>query len=44
MASELRAEAQDEADRVYGYPKSHMDILNTPDVAHQINRLLENVR
>ncbi|MGZ8157709.1 MAG: lipase family alpha/beta hydrolase [Methylobacter sp.] len=44
LASELRAEAQDEADRVYGYPKSHMDILNTADVAHQINRLLENVR
>lgn len=44
LASQLRAEAQDETDRLYGYQASHMGILNSPEVAHQINLLLESVR
>ncbi|MDT4290332.1 alpha/beta hydrolase [Methylomonas sp. MO1] len=44
LASELRAEAQEEADRIYGYPHSHMGILNAPETANQLNRLLDSVR
>lgn len=44
LASQLRAEAQDETDRLYGYQTSHMGILNTSGVANQINLLLESVR
>lgn len=44
LASELRAEAQEEADRLYGYQQSHMGILNTPDTVQVVNRLLDKVR
>lgn len=44
LSSQLRTEAQDEANRLYGYQESHISILNTPNVAQRINRLLENVR
>lgn len=44
LASELRAEAQEEADRLYGYQKSHMEILNAPETAKVVNHLLESVR
>lgn len=44
LASQLRPEAQDEADRLQGYPASHMGILQTPATAETINQLLERVR
>lgn len=44
LASQLRPEAQEEADRLHGYQASHMGILNAPDVAQRINRLLEKAR
>lgn len=44
LVSELRPEAQEEATRLYGYQKSHMDILKTPGMLKQFNGLLESVR
>ncbi|MDD2801751.1 MAG: alpha/beta hydrolase [Methylococcales bacterium] len=44
LASELRPEAQEEANRLYGYQKSHMGILNSPETAIVVNRLLESIR
>jgi len=44
LASELRPEAQEEANRMYGYQKSHMGILNSPETAIVVNRLLESIR
>jgi pimeloyl-ACP methyl ester carboxylesterase len=44
LSSELRPEAQEEATRLYGYQKSHMDILKTPGMLKQVNGLLESVR
>lgn len=44
LASELRPEAQEEADRIYGYQRSHMEILNVPETAQVVNRLLESTR
>ena len=44
LASELRSEAQEEANRLYGFQKSHMNILNAPETAKVVNRLLESVR
>lgn len=43
LSSQLRAEAQEEADRLYGYQQSHMGILNTPETAAVVNRLLESL-
>lgn len=44
LASQLRPEAQDEADRLYGYQQSHMGILSTPDTVKVLNQLLDKVR
>jgi len=44
LSSELRPEAQEEATRLYGYEKSHMDILTTPEMLKTVNGLLESVR
>ncbi|MDP3330661.1 MAG: alpha/beta hydrolase, partial [Methylococcaceae bacterium] len=44
LASELRPEAQEEANRMYGYQKSHMGILNSPETAIVVNQLLESIR
>ncbi|QPK63540.1 alpha/beta hydrolase [Methylomonas sp. LL1] len=44
LASQLRPEAQEEANRLYGYPKSHMDILTTAETAKVVNQLLDSVR
>lgn len=44
LASELRPEAQEEANRMYGYQKSHMGILNSPETAIMVNQLLESIR
>ena len=44
LSSELRPEAQEEATRLYGYEKSHMDILSTPEMLKTVNGLLESVR
>jgi pimeloyl-ACP methyl ester carboxylesterase len=44
LASELRPEAQEEANRMYGYQKSHMGILNSPETAIVVNKLLESIR
>ncbi|WAR43202.1 alpha/beta fold hydrolase [Methylomonas rapida] len=44
LASQLRPEAQQEADRLYGYQQSHMGILNTPDTVKLLNQLLDKVR
>lgn len=44
LASELRPEAQEEATRLYGYEKSHRDILSTPELLKTVNGLLESVR
>jgi len=44
LASELRSEAQEEATRLYGYEKSHMDILTAPEMLKTVNGLLDSVR
>lgn len=44
LRSELRPEAQEEANRMYGYQKSHMGILNSPETAIVVNQLLESIR
>ena len=44
LASKLRSEAQEEADRIYDYQKSHRDILHDPETAKVVNQLLESVR
>lgn len=44
LISELRSEAQEEAMRLYGYQKSHMDVLNSPEVSKTLGMLLENHR
>jgi len=44
LASQLRPEAQDEADRLYGFQQSHMGILSTPDTVKVLNQLLDKVR
>lgn len=44
LASELIPEAQEEADRLYGYQRSHRDILNTRETAIMVNRLLDGIR
>lgn len=43
LASQLRPEAQEEANRLYGFHRSHMDILRAPDTAKLINQLLEGL-
>jgi pimeloyl-ACP methyl ester carboxylesterase len=43
VASELRAEAQDEAAGVYGFDDTHMGILEDPQVSLRVNKLLEEV-
>ena len=44
VASELRAEAQDEAAGVYGFDDTHMGILADPQVALRVNKLLDEVK
>lgn len=44
LESQLRSEAQEEANRLYGYKESHMDILNSPRTAETVNQLLESMR
>jgi pimeloyl-ACP methyl ester carboxylesterase len=41
VASELRAEAQDEAAGVYGFDDTHAGILESPQVSLRVNRLLD---
>jgi hypothetical protein len=41
VASELRAEAQDEAAGVYGFDDTHMGILEDPQVSLRVNKLLD---
>jgi hypothetical protein len=41
VASQLRAEAQDEAAGVYGFDDTHTGILEDPQVSLQVNRLLD---
>lgn len=43
LASELRFEAKEEASRLYGYQKSHMDILNASETSKVVNQLLESI-
>lgn len=43
VASELRAEAQDEAAGVYGFDATHTGILEDPQVSLRVNKLLEEV-
>jgi hypothetical protein len=43
VASELRAEAQDDAAGVYGFDDTHMGILQDPQVALRVNKLLDEV-
>jgi pimeloyl-ACP methyl ester carboxylesterase len=43
VASELRAEAQDEAAGVYGFDDTHMGILEDPQVSARVNKLLDEV-
>ena len=43
VASELRAEAQDEAAGVYGFDATHMGILEDPQVSVRVNKLLDEV-
>jgi pimeloyl-ACP methyl ester carboxylesterase len=43
VASELRAEAQDEAAGVYGFDETHMGILEDPQVSVRVNKLLDEV-
>ena len=40
VASQLRAEAQREAFRVYGFDLTHTSILEAPEVAHLLNEIL----
>lgn len=44
LASELRPEAQEEANRMHGYQQSHMGILSSPETAKMVNQLLESIR
>jgi pimeloyl-ACP methyl ester carboxylesterase len=41
VASELRAEAQDDAAGVYGFDDTHMGILEDPQVSLRVNKLLD---
>lgn len=41
VASELRAEAQDEAAGVYGFDDTHRGILQDPQVSLRVNKLLD---
>ena len=43
VASELRAEAQDEAAGVYGFDDTHRGILEDPQVSQRVNKLLDEV-
>jgi hypothetical protein len=38
LSSELRSEAQEEANRIYGYLKSQMDILHDPETKKVVNQ------
>jgi pimeloyl-ACP methyl ester carboxylesterase len=40
VASQLRAEAQQEASRLYGFDLTHTSILEAPEVAHLLNEIL----
>ena len=40
VASQLRAEAQREASRLYGFDLTHTSILGAPEVAHVLNEIL----
>jgi pimeloyl-ACP methyl ester carboxylesterase len=43
VASELRAEAQDEAAGVYGFDETHRGMLEDPQVSVRVNKLLDEV-
>jgi hypothetical protein len=43
VSSELAAEAQEQAAKVYGFPESHVSILRSKDVADRLNRILAEV-
>jgi hypothetical protein len=43
VASELRAEAQEEAAGVYGFDATHTGILEDPQVSVRVNKLLDEV-
>jgi pimeloyl-ACP methyl ester carboxylesterase len=40
VASQLRAEAQREASRLYGFDLTHTSMLEAPEVAHVLNEIL----
>lgn len=40
LSSELREEAQEEAKHLYGFARSHMEVLDDPKTAALLNRLL----
>jgi len=40
VASQLRAEAQQEASRLYGFDLTHTSMLEAPEVAHLLNEIL----
>ena len=42
VASELRLEAQDEADTVFGLDADHTEILRRPETSEHLNAILEN--
>jgi hypothetical protein len=41
LACESRSEAQEEANRIYDYQKSHIDILHAPETAKVIGLYLD---
>ena len=43
LSSELRSDPQKEADRFYGYLKSHIDNLHEPETKKVVNQLQESV-
>jgi hypothetical protein len=40
VASQLRAEAQRDASRLYGFDLTHTSMLEAPEVAHVLNEIL----
>lgn len=43
LESQLRPEAQAEADKLYGYNENHMDILNSAETLETLNKLLKGI-
>jgi hypothetical protein len=44
LVSQLRREAQEDAVRLYGFEQSHRGILEDPETARLLNRLLADRR